>query len=199
MVRGAKAHGWHNELWAATRGAHSLSNGSGSGTTPSTCARSPSGPRVDQPEARERNDKAVAQWVADEFPRIVRETFERKTHYVFLDESGFFLARTVRRTQAPRGKAPALRAGNRRDKWSATRCTTVSPVPVRPGRYFELLDHNVHGEDVVPFLKGRHRRVDPQTVIWDRNPIHSTSKAVQARVAKHPSVVVEDFPGYAPS
>ncbi len=47
-------------------------------------------------------------------------------------------------------------------------------------------------------LKGRHRRVDPRTVIRDRNPIHSTSKAVQAWVAKHPGVVVEDFPGYVP-
>jgi transposase len=36
------------------------------------------------------------------------------------------------------------------------------------------------------------------TVVWDRNQIHSRSKAVKAWLAKHPDVVCEDFPGYVP-
>ena len=39
-------------------------------------------------KARERNDKEVARWVGDEFPRIVREAWVRSAYLVFLDESG---------------------------------------------------------------------------------------------------------------
>ena len=68
----------------------------------------------------------------------------------------------------------------------------------RPGPYFDLLDHNVHGEDVVAFLADLHRRLGRMTVIWDRNQIHSKSKAAREWLARHPGVVAEDFPGYAP-
>jgi transposase len=35
-------------------------------------------------------------------------------------------------------------------------------------------------------------------VVWDRSQIHSRSKVVRAYLARHPEIVVEDFPGYAP-
>src|SRR4029453_16440099 len=105
-------------------------------------------------KARERNDKEVARWVGDEFPRIVREAWARSAYIAFLDESGFHLTPTVRRTLAPRGKTPVLAPWDRRDKWSAISCITLSPVAGRPGLYFDLLDHNVHGGEVVVFLAG---------------------------------------------
>jgi hypothetical protein len=36
------------------------------------------------------------------------------------------------------------------------------------------------------------------TILWDRNQIHGRSKAVKAYLAKHPEIVTEDFPAYAP-
>jgi hypothetical protein len=140
----------------------------------------------------------VARWVGDEFPRIVREAFRRRAYLVFLDESGFFRTPTVRRTLAPRGRTPVLATWDRRDKWSAISCVTVSPAAGRCGLYFELLDHNAHGEDVVAFLAALRRRVGRAPVVWDRNQIHSKSKAVKGWLANHPEVVVEDFPGYVP-
>ena len=91
-----------------------------------------------------------------------------------------------------------LSAWDRRDRLSAISCVTLSPTAGRPGLYFDLLDHNVHGEDVVAFLKELHRRLGPLTVVWDRNQIHSKSKAVKAWLAGHPDVMAEDFPGYVP-
>ena len=52
-------------------------------------------------KARERNDKEVARWVDDDFRRIVREAFRRRAYIAFLDESGFHLTPTVRRTGGP--------------------------------------------------------------------------------------------------
>jgi len=51
---------------------------------------------------------------------------------------------------------------------------------------------------VVAFLADLHRRLGSLTVVWDRGAIHDKSGLVQARLAKHPGVVTEKFPGYAP-
>jgi transposase len=62
------------------------------------------------------------------------------------------------------------------------------------------LNQTVHGEEVVAFLEQLRRELrGPFTVVWDRSKIHSRSKVVKAWLAKHSEVVVEDFPGYAPT
>ena len=68
------------------------------------------------------------------------------------------------------------------------------------GLYFNfLVNENFHGEEVVGFLKYLTRQVRGEwTVVWDRNNIHSKSKAVKTWLAKHPEVVVEDFPAHDP-
>jgi transposase len=203
LSQGAKAHGWHNELWTAARVARLIERHFGIRYHPEHVRKllkrrlgwTSQKPRR---KARERNDKEVERWLDDEFERIVREAFRRKAHLVFLDESGFFLTPTVRRTLAPRGRTPVLDAWDRRDKLSAISCITVSPVAARPDLHFAVLTHNAHAEDVVDFLAELHRRLGPLTVIWDRNQIHSRAKVVKAWLARHPRVVAEDFPGYVP-
>jgi transposase len=203
LLKGAKAHGWQNELWTAARVARLIEQEFGLDYHPEHVRKvlkrrlgwTSQKPRR---KARERDDKEVARWVGDEFPRIVRQAWGRRAYLVFLDESGFFLTPTVRRTLAPRGKTPVLKAWDRRDRWSAISCVTLSPAAGRPGLYFDLLGHNVHGEDVVEFLAELRRRLGRLTVVWDRNQIHSKSRAVKAWLAEHPDVVAEDFPGYVP-
>jgi transposase len=76
---------------------------------------------------------------------------------------------------------------------------TVSPQTARLNLYFHLLAHNVHGEDVVDFLRQLKRQLGkPLTVIWDGSKVHRKSKVVQAFLAKHPEIVAEDLPAYAP-
>jgi transposase len=203
LLKGAKAHGWHNELWTAARVARLIDREFDRDYHPEhvrKILKRRLGWTSQKPRrrARERDDKEVARWVGDEFPRIVRQAWQRKAYLVFLDESGFFLTPTVRRTLAPRGKTPVLKAWDRRDRWSAISCVTVSPVAGRPGLYFDLLDHNIRGPDVVTFLAELHRRLGRLTVVWDRNQIHSKAKVVKAWLAEHPDVVAEDFPGYVP-
>jgi transposase len=203
LAQGAKAHGWHNQLWTAARVARLIERHFGISYHPEHVRKilkrrvgwTSQKPRR---KARERDDQEVARWVREEFPWIARETWERSAYLVFLDESGFMLTPTVRRTFAPRGKTPVLESWDRRDRLSAISCITLSPVARRPSLYFDLLDHNVHGEDVVTFLAELKRRLRAFTVVWDRNQIHGRSKAVKAWLAQHPDVVAEDFPGYVP-
>jgi hypothetical protein len=108
----------------------------------------------------------------------------------------------VRRTLAPRGQTPLLDYWDRRDRISAISCITLSPLLGRPGLYLELLPLNktAHGEEVAAFLAALRRELRGRfTVVWDRSKIHRRSKVVKAWLAEHPEVVVEDFPGYAPT
>jgi transposase len=99
---------------------------------------------------------------------------------------------------APRGRTPVLRAWDRRDRYSALSCITISPVARRPGLYFELLAHHARGETTVAFRSRLHRRLGRLTVIGDRGRIHRPATVVREWLADHPAVVAEDFPGYVP-
>jgi transposase len=207
LLQGAKKHGWPNQLWTADRVARLIRERFGLSFHPEhvrKILKHRLGWTSQKPKrkARERNDKEVERWLGDELPRIFREAFRRQAHVVFLDESGFQLTPSVRRSLAPRGQTPVLDCWDRRDRISAISCITLSPLLGRPGLYFELLPVNktVHGEEVVAFLKAlRGQLRGPFTVVWDRSKIHSRSKVVKAWLAEHSEVVVEDFPGYAPS
>jgi transposase len=205
LDKGAPAHGFPNELWTAARVALLIRSHFGVEYHPDyvlRLLRRRLGWTCHKPQrrARQRNDKEVERWKADEFPRILREAFRRKAHVAFLDESGFMLMPLVRRTLARRGQRVFIRCSARHDRISAISCVTISPRAMRVGLYFGfLINENFHGEEVVGFLRYLTRQVPGEwTVVWDRNNIHSRSKAVKAWLAEHSEVVVEDFPAHDP-
>jgi transposase len=207
LLQGAKHHGWANNLWTAARAATLIERHFGVRYHPEhvrTVLKERLNWSSQKPQlrAREQNDKEVERWLDDEFPRILRDVFRRKAHLIFLDEAGFMLTPTVRRTLAPKGKTPILDAYQRHDRISAISCVTVSPNEEHPGLYFELMPAglNVTAEDVVAFLRELRRELPgPWTVVWDRHNIHSRSRLVQAWLATQNDVVLEDLPGYAPA
>ena len=76
---------------------------------------------------------------------------------MFLDENGFMLTPTVRRTLVPRGQTPILETWDRHDRISAVSAGTVSPRRRQLGLHFRLLpdDTNVRGEDTTDSHKVR--------------------------------------------
>jgi transposase len=205
LDKGAPAHGFPNELWTAARVAQVIHRHFGVQYHPEHVRkllrrRLRWTSHKPQKRARERNDKEVERWKADDFPRILRQAWRRKAHVAFLDESGFMLAPLVRRTLARRGRRVVLPCWDRHDRVSVISCVTLSPQAMRAGLYFGAWSNqNVHGEEVVQFLKYLTGEVPGEwTVVWDRNNIHSKSKAVKAWLATHPQVVAENFPGYDP-
>jgi transposase len=206
LRQGADAHGWPNRLWTAARVTQLIRRHFGVTFHPDHVGRflrqrlgwTPQKPRR---KARERDEDEIVRWKRVEFPRIVRQTFRRGAHLVSLDEAGYLLTPCLRRTWAPRGQTPVLDAWDRRDRISAISSITVSPRVRRLNLYFDLLpdNANVRGEDVVDYLRLlRQCLPGPMTIVWDRNQIHSRSKAVRAYLANHPEIRVEDFPGYTP-
>jgi len=155
-----------------------------------------------QKRARERNLKEVERWIADDWPRILRQAYQRHARIALLDESGFLLAPVVRRTMAPRGQTPLLDCSDKHDRLSVISALTLSPRARRVGLHFMLLgkNKNFHGEEVVLFLQQlKGEGGGPWTIVWDRNQIYSKAKVVKAWLAGHANVVVEDFPAHAPN
>jgi transposase len=206
LLQGATKHGWPNQLWTADRVAVVIRRHFGIDYHPEhvrKVLKRRLGWTSQKPRrrARERNDKEVERWKDDDFRRIVRDAWRRSAHLIFLDESGFMLTPTVRRSLAPRGHPAVLDCWDRRDRISAISCISISPQVARPNLFFELLPDNttVHAVDIVDYLKALKRHLPgPWTIIWDRSNIHSRSLLVRAWLAEHPEVVVENFPGYAP-
>ena len=206
LSQGAAAHGWSNHLWTTARVAALIERHFGiryHHDHVGRFLRRRLGWSVQKPmrRARERNEAAVLDWQARQFPRIAREAQERDAHLVFLDESGFMLTPTVRRTWAPQGQTPILRAWDRRDRISAISSITVSPKNRSLNLYFDLLPDNTNsrGEDVVAYLrKLRTHLGGPMTVLWDGSRVHDPSAAVRAFLARHPDIRTERIPAYAP-
>lgn len=116
----------------------------------------------------------------------------------FLDESGFMLTPTVRRTWAPRGTTPLLVHRYSHDKISAISAVTVSPRRQRLGLYCHFHFTNISELEVVAFLRLLLRHLSGRIVLlWDGGSIHRGA-AVQQLLARHPRLHVERFPAYAP-
>lgn len=206
LLQGAPAHGWINDLWTTARVAELIDRHFHRRFHHDHVGRflrqrlnwTPQKPTR---RARERDEAAIRFWQSVRFPRIAKDAQDRGAHLVFLDESGFMLTPSVRRTWGPRGQTPILDALDRRDRISAISSLSVSSVTRRVNLHFELLpdNTNVYGEDVVDYLRKLKATLGgPLTVVWDGGSVHDKSKAVQAFLAKHPEIRTEKLPAYAP-
>jgi hypothetical protein len=119
-------------------------------------------------------------------------------HLVFVDESGFMLIPSVRRTWAPTGQTPLLRHWQRHDRLSVISGLSVSPRRQRLGLYFQMHAANLHAAEVCHFLRSllRHLR-GPVIVLWDGGTIHR-GPLVRALCGDFPRLHLERFPAYAP-
>jgi len=206
LAEGAQAHGWPNGLWTTARVAQLIQHYfkiSYHHDHVGRFLRQRLGWSVQKPRrrARERDEAAILNWQSQEFPRIAREAQQRGAHLVFLDESGFMLTPTVRRTWAPRGQTPILDAWDRRDRISAISSISVSPQTRRLNLHFDLLpdNANVHDDDIVAYLRQLQAHLrGPMTILWDGSQVHDRSKWVRAFLAEHPEIKTERLPAYAP-
>ena len=118
---------------------------------------------------------------------------------MFLDESGFSLTPTVKRTWAPKGHTPQLSHWFKRDKLSAISALTVSPQHRHVGLALRLATNRaLNGLDVRAFLQALlHHLRGAVVLLWDRGTIH-TRREVHVYLADHPRVSPYAFPPYAP-
>jgi len=131
---------------------------------------------------------------------ILNRASRRRAYIVFVDEAGFMLGPTLRRTWAPRGHTPVIKITEPHHRISAVGAISVSPRYKHFAFYFQLSkdDTNYYGPCIARFLEFLRRKINgPITLVWDEIAIHR-SKPVIDYLHKHRTVVVEPFPPFAP-
>lgn len=205
LLLGAKSHGWHNELWTAARVACLIEREFGLRYHPEhvrKILKQRLGWTSQKPEQhhKDRDDNAIQRWVKESFPGILEGAAARGASISFVDEAGFMLGPTVRRTFAPRGKTPVHRVSNPHGRISAIGAITISPARDSIDLLYGLLADNLNyqGPAVAQFVRTLHARIaGPMTLVWDRIPIHDCED-VKEYLAEHQDVVAEPFPPHAP-
>lgn len=205
LSKGATAHGWHNNLWTSKRVRELIRRQFGMTFSRShvwRILRQYLGWTVQRPiqQLRERNDAQIDRWKTTTFPRIVEQADDLDAYLVFVDESGFMLTPTIRRTFAPCGQTPVNNVFNPHGRISAIGALTVSPSRKRPHLYYHLLNDNANfgGDSVVQFLDHLRRRIRrPIILVWDAIPIHRAD-VVKSYARGHARLTIRYFPPYAP-
>lgn len=121
-----------------------------------------------------------------------------RAHIAFVDESGFLLIPSVRRTWAPRGQTPVTVHRFSHSRISAISAISVSPVRKRLSLYFRLSRENIRADDVAGFLRELLRAIPGHViVVWDNSNSHR-GKVVKELERKRERLHIEYLPAYAP-
>jgi transposase len=205
LLEGPEAHGWRNNLWTGARVRQLIKDRFGVKYHPGYICQflkhrlnwTPQRPQRQHPGG---NDEAIAIWVNEEFPRILREAAGRNAHLAFVDEAGFMLDPVVRRTYSPRGKTPVIEVADPHARISVIGGITVDPTRLRVGMLYNMLGDNANfrGPGIAYFVGMLRAEVaGPLTILWDRITIHAceeTERCLQGL----PDVVFEPLPPYTP-
>jgi len=205
LVIGATSHGWENNLWTTRRVREIIKRHFAIEFCRShvwhilTDYLGWSAIRPAQ-QAAKRDDAEIDRWKREEFPRLERQARERSAYLVFVDESGFMMTPTIRRTFAPRGSTPVNKVSDPHGRVSVIGAITISPKRTRVGLHYHMLADNVNfrGPSIIEFLKQlRSQLGGPMSIVWDQIIIHS-SDLVRDYLKTVPEIVTESFPPYAP-
>ena len=205
LSQGAAAHGWHNDLWTIKRVVDVIrkhfnivcSLSCGHLILTDYLGWSPQRPVT---QLRERDNVQIERWKIESFPRILMEAEQRKATLVFIDESGFLLAPTLRRTFAPRGSRPVVKVSDPHGRISAIGAIAIDPTRKRLSVLYHFLPDNANFNSylVVQFVDQVCSQIKgPLTIVWDSIPIHG-SKLMEDYLEKTGRLIVEQFPPYAP-
>lgn len=115
-----------------------------------------------------------------------------------MDESGFMLQPTCRRTWALQGHTPQQKVWDRHDRLSVQAAVTLPPHRQRLGVYFQIHVQNIETVEVVAFVAHLLRMVGRKLIlILDRWSVHRA--AVKILQERYPDRLdIEWLPGYAP-
>lgn len=151
--------------------------------------------------ARERDDEAIARWLAQDWPRIKQKARRRRACLLLLDESGLLMAPLVRRSWALRGHPPHQEQKVRhREKVSVAAALWLSPQRDRLQlAYQTLVNDYFTNVEVADFLSGAVQGLsDPILVLWDEGTMHKGSPLRELVAESAGRLTFEAMPAYAP-
>lgn len=144
--------------------------------------------------AYERDPKAVAQWLEQDYPRLRRRARKHGAVIFFLDEAGFSSEPNLGRTYGLKGQTPVVKTTGQRQKVSA-----ISAGNARGGFWSQVYTGMLNAGRFVGFLKAFRRGGRGKVfLVVDGHPSHR-AKVVAAYVAAcRGQLELHFLPPYAP-
>lgn len=144
--------------------------------------------------AYERDPKAIAKWIAEDYPRLRARARRRGAKIFFLDEAGIRSDSVLGRTWAPKGQTPEVQTSGRRQSVNA-----ISAVNARGEFWFKVYTQRLNKELFLQFLKAflRGRRI-PVMLVVDGHPAHRARIIAEYVQALKGRLEIHFLPGYAP-
>jgi transposase len=144
--------------------------------------------------AYERDPKAVAKWVGQDYPRLRLRARKHGASIFFLDEAGFSSEPNLGRTYGLKGQTPVVRTTGQRQKVNA-----ISAVSAKGGFWSQVYNGMLDAGRFVEFLKAFRRGGRGKVyLVVDGHPSHR-AKVVAAHVAAcRGELELHFLPPYAP-
>src|ERR1035437_4481904 len=145
LSEGAVAHGWENNLWTSARVREVIKKHFGlefSRWHVWVILTSYLGWTARRPvqQTKKRDEAAIERWKANDLHRIVLDSEERGDHLVFIDETGFMMTPTIRRTFAAPGVTPINKVSAPHGRISVFAAVSISPERKQLGWHYHLLN-----------------------------------------------------------
>jgi transposase len=158
-------------------------------------------PQLPRRVPRERDDHAIARWLAEDWPRIKRKARRRNACLLLLDESGLLMAPLRRRSWSLRGHPPVIKQkAAHREKVSVVGALWLTPLRDRLNFAFQtLIDGYFNNEEVAGFLFGALQWLsEPLVVIWDGGSMHKGGPISELLAQFKGRLDLERLPAHAP-
>lgn len=145
--------------------------------------------------AYERNDEAIAKWLATDYPVIAAQAKRNRALIYWADECGVRSDDVRGRSFAPKGHTPQTRSTGQRFG-----CNMISALNNRGALAFQVFEGRFVTQTFIDFLRRmlRHGGGRKIVLIVDGHPVHK-AVAVKRWIADQAGAITLHFlPGYAP-
>jgi transposase len=198
-------HGFATDLWSAPRLAQLIKQEFGAHVHPnylvSWLRQRGYTPQKPRRLAREHDAAAIAQWLAEDWPRIKSKARRRGACLLLMDESGLLMAPLVRRSWALRGQPPQQKHKvGHREKVSVAAALWLTPLRDRLHlAYQTLVNGYFTNVEVAEFLSGAVQGLPgPVITIWAGGTMHKGDPIRALVEESHGRLDIEPLPAYAP-
>jgi transposase len=158
-------------------------------------------PQLPRRVAREGDEREIARWLAEDWPRIKRRARRRGACLLLLDESGLLMAPLRRRSWSLRGHPPQSKEKtNHREKVSVAGAIWLTPLRDRLHfAYQTLVNDYFSNVEMAEFISGAMQWLtEPLVVVWDRGSMHKGDPINELLVQFKGRLDLEPLPSHAP-
>lgn len=144
--------------------------------------------------AYERNDAAIARWLDEEYPALVKEAKREKAMIYWGDEMGLRSDHISGTSYAPVGQTPVVRATGQRFG-----CSMISAITNRGALAFMVFEGKFHNAVFIDFMKRLLKQAkDKIFLIVDGHPVHRSAAAKKFVAENAERLRLIRLPGYCP-